>query len=188
VGAGVTDAVLAAAWVVVLAPGLCARGAPSGHPGTSRALRVAVLAMVLAGVWWLERSSGGRLVLHPALAAAGLALAAAGAMLHRRARRALGPAFATRIAVPRDRTVVTGGPYATVRHPVYAAVLLVAAGTALAHPSVATLGLLVGLAAGIALKIRREEALLARELGAAWNGYAARVPAIVPRFSRAAPP
>lgn len=178
--AGVTDALLAAAWTAVLLPALAAgMGAAAG--------RLAALAVLLAAACWLEAATGGRPDVPPAAAAAGVVLAAAGAVLHRRARRALGGAFTTRVAVPPDSRIVREGPYRVVRHPVYAAVLLVAAGTALARPSLPALCLPVGLAAGVALKIRREEALLARTCGPAWRGYAARVPAILPRLRRAAP-
>ena len=181
--AAAADILLAMAWIVVLAPGLAA--VTAARPG-ARAGRFVFVTALLAAAWYLGELTGGRRALHPALTAAGLAMATAGAALHRRARRALGPAFDTRVALPPGGALATTGPYAVVRHPIYASVLLVATGTALAHCSAATLCLAVGLALGLGWKLRREEALLARSLGAAWAEYAARVPAIVPRITRAA--
>jgi len=70
----------------------------------------------------------------------------------------------------------------------YAAVVLVALGTLLVCRSAATICLLLGLAIGLVWKARREDAVLAAALGPAWEEYAARVPALIPRLRRAAPP
>jgi protein-S-isoprenylcysteine O-methyltransferase Ste14 len=116
------------------------------------------------------------------LAVAGLALAATGLVLHRRARRALGSGWAVTVRSPEAGGLVVRGPYARVRHPIYLALLLVAAGTLVAHPSLATAALACGLAGGLARKIRSEEAALRAALGPEWERYAARVPALVPRL------
>ena len=76
------------------------------------------------------------------------------------------------------------GAYGVVRHPLYAGLLLLAAGTVAAHPSVPVAAGAAGLLAGIALKIRREERAMASAFGPAWDAYRRRVPAIVPRRRR----
>ena len=79
--------------------------------------------------------------------------------------------------------VVTRGPYALVRHPLYLGILLLAAGSALAHPSLAVVSAAAGLAAGIAYKIPGEERALRATCGDAYARYAAEVPALFPRLS-----
>ena len=84
------------------------------------------------------------------------------------------------IAVRARHRVVEHGPYAAVRHPLYLALLLLAAGTVLVHTSLATACLLVGISAGTTLKIRIEERALRAALPD-YARYAAEVPALLPR-------
>ena len=90
----------------------------------------------------------------------------------------------TPITVRADQDVVTAGPYAHVRHPLYLAILLLTLGTVLAHPSAATACIALGLATGVAIKIPMEERALRATLGERYARYAARVPALVPRLGR----
>ena len=145
------------------------------------ALVVLLVAATLAGLALIERREGS--VPPPAwVAVVGLALTAAGLVLHVRARRALGASWSGVVTVRAAQTVVERGPYAVVRHPIYASLLLLAAGSLLAHPSVGTACLAVGFGLGIGLKIVVEERALRRALGPAYASYAARVPALVPRL------
>jgi len=121
----------------------------------------------------------GRLSFRPGRALAGLVLVAGGLVLHIRARRTLGPSWSGVVSV-RSRHIVERGPYAHLRHPIYLALLLLAAGSLLVHPSVATACLAGGLALGLALKIPLEERALRRALGVDYERYAARVPALLP--------
>jgi protein-S-isoprenylcysteine O-methyltransferase Ste14 len=146
-------------------------------------VRVLVLVATLAAGVALELGTG-RLGFHPVLAAAGVACCAAGVVLHHRARQALGSAWSATAVVHAAQPLVTAGPYAVVRHPVYLSAYLLATGTLLAHPSAATVSGALGLGAGLALKLRAEERLLRAGLGAAWAEYAARVPALLPRVNR----
>jgi protein-S-isoprenylcysteine O-methyltransferase Ste14 len=149
-------------------------------------LRVAWLVGTIAGIVLLERRVG-RLGFHAALAVVGALLLGAGLVLHHRARRALGPYWSPTVTVRSAHALVERGPYAVVRHPISLAIILLATGTLLAHPSVATACLAGGLTAGLGLRIRLEERLLRRTLGDAYERYAARVPALVPRLSRDRP-
>jgi protein-S-isoprenylcysteine O-methyltransferase Ste14 len=115
------------------------------------------------------------------VALAGLALAAAGLALALWARRSLADLWSPAVTVPAGGRLIERGPYARVRHPLYLGVFLLGTGSLLAHPSLAALCLWGGLTLGLALKAAQEERLLARALGARWQGYAARVPALVPR-------
>ena len=192
----VADTLLAAAWLVFALDSLwqarraraarAALGPVVVRPWRASALAGAALVVAtLAGAAALE-ALAGRFAFRAGLALAGLVLAAAGVALHAWARRALGPLWSGPIEVRARHRVVARGPYAHVRHPIYLAVLLLAAGTVLAHPSPATACLAWGLAVGLALKIRLEERTLRATLGADYERYAARVPALLPRLARRA--
>ena len=77
--------------------------------------------------------------------------------------------------------LVTGGPFALVRHPIYLAMLLfmlsVAAGTA--HEQALWLAVPVFIV-GTLMRTSREEALLRAQFGAAYEGYARRVKRFIP--------
>jgi protein-S-isoprenylcysteine O-methyltransferase Ste14 len=64
----------------------------------------------------------------------------------------------------RQQTVITAGPYAVVRHPLYSAVLIYAVGIALWLGSIAAVPLVALPLVGLVLRIRVEEAYLARHL------------------------
>jgi protein-S-isoprenylcysteine O-methyltransferase Ste14 len=184
----VTDVMIIACWVGLLVDNLrMARREGMVRVGTRRSpslvARLGVLALLLSGVALLERRTGAPLGFHPLAALAGIGCALTGLLLHGWGRRALGERWASVVAPPADRRPVTRGPYAIVRHPIYLGVLLLAVGTVLAHPSVATLCVAGGLVAGMARKISAEERVLRAACGAAWERYAATVPMLVPRPS-----
>ncbi|MFC3522263.1 methyltransferase family protein [Streptomonospora nanhaiensis] len=120
-----------------------------------------------------------------ALRAAGLVLAVAALAATLAAQTAMGASW--RIDVdPDDRTaLVTGGPFALVRNPVYTAGLCWTAGIALSCPgALSALGALTVLA-GVQVQVRRvEEPYLARAHGAAYTAYAARVGRFLPGVGR----
>jgi protein-S-isoprenylcysteine O-methyltransferase Ste14 len=190
----VADAFAAAVWLALVLDGVwqtrrehAARGRLS--PVVVRAWQpsvaagLAVLVTVLAGAVALERLTG-RFAFHRGAALAGVALLAAGLVLHGWARRTLGPMWSGVVQVRAQHALVEDGPYRLVRHPIYLAGLLLAGGTFLAHPSPATACLGAGFSAGVLLKARLEERALRAALGPAYARYAARVPALVPRLSR----
>lgn len=189
--AAAADALLAAAWIGLAGDTLrlawrasaARETTPVATDPARAAARLALLGALLAGVGLLEQRGGGRLGFHPALATTGVALAVAGLVLHLRARRVLGSAWQTAVAARPGHRLVTDGPYAIVRHPLYLGVMLLAVGTVLAHPSLATLCVVGGLAVGMARKIPAEERALDAAYGNAWTRYAAEVPALLPRPS-----
>jgi protein-S-isoprenylcysteine O-methyltransferase Ste14 len=190
----ITDALLAAAWLVLVADGVLQtwrehRARVALGPVVLRAWQpsvaagVVVLASTLGGALALEELTG-RWSSRPATAAVGLVLVATGVALHGWARRTLGPMWSGVIQVRAQHVVVDRGPYRIVRHPIYAAGLLLALGTLLAHPSPASACVAGGLAGGLLVKAWLEERALRSALGAEYGRYAARVPALIPRLGR----
>jgi protein-S-isoprenylcysteine O-methyltransferase Ste14 len=178
------DALLAVAWLGLVAD-LLRSAAHAGVPAGRRATGVLLLVIMAAAAWTLEAASGGRFARHPAWTVLGVALAAAGLALHVWARTTLAHGWSSIVTPPAGAPLVEAGPYAYVRHPLYAAILLLAAGTIAVHPSRATLAAGIGFATGIALKRRAEDRALERRFGERWRAYATRVPALLPRLSRA---
>jgi protein-S-isoprenylcysteine O-methyltransferase Ste14 len=76
---------------------------------------------------------------------------------------------------------VTSGPFALVRHPMYAGLILAALGSLLIYPTWTTL-LFACFAPLITVRARREEAALVLEFGEQWQAYCKRVPAFFPRL------
>ena len=109
----------------------------------------------------------------------GALLCAAGEWLRVSALRHVGAH--TRGRTLRAPRLATTGPYARLRHPLYAGNALACAGLLVASQAGWPLfpALFAVLFAGqYALFIRREERFLAAEFGDAWRRYAARVPAL----------
>lgn len=97
------------------------------------------------------------------------------ALLAHRARRALGAGFTPRPTPAPGGRLVDQGPFARVRHPMYSAVLLGAAGYALLWPNWPGFGSVVILAVVLGSKARHEERLLAKRYPA-YADYITRVP------------
>jgi len=126
-----------------------------------------VLAIV---VLWLARPTPLSLLLGFVVGASGLALRAyAAGYLHK------------------QEILTTTGPYAYTRNPLYLGSSILAAGVAIATHSwwVAAL-VLVYFALVYRMVMRREEMELRAKHGAAFDGYAARVPLFFPRLGGAA--
>jgi protein-S-isoprenylcysteine O-methyltransferase len=80
-----------------------------------------------------------------------------------------------------DQRLITSGPYAIVRHPMYLGVVMAAWGALLIYQTWATVYIAIAFL-GLFLRARREEQALAAEFGADWEAYCRRVPAWIPRF------
>jgi protein-S-isoprenylcysteine O-methyltransferase Ste14 len=79
--------------------------------------------------------------------------------------------------------LVTGGPFAIIRHPMYAGLILAAFGSLLIYTTWTTL-LFVCFSPLMTVRAWREEATLAEEFGERWQAYCIRVPAFIPRLKR----
>jgi protein-S-isoprenylcysteine O-methyltransferase Ste14 len=185
-GPPLADVLLIVAWVLLI--GDLLRSAARAHVSPGRRLvAVGLLATMLVAGRALDAATGGRLVWHPIAAAAGVATVWLGLGLHFWARRTLAHGWSPIVSPQAGAPLVEDGPYAYLRHPLYAAILLVGLGTLAAHCSRATLAATVGFTVGLALKRRAEDRALEERFGERWRAYARRVPAFVPRPTRARP-
>lgn len=80
------------------------------------------------------------------------------------------------------QALVTHGPYACLRHPMYLGYMLVGLGGLLVYWNWTFLLVALGFV-GLVRRARREEAVLAAEFGPLWEAYCQRVPAFLP-FTR----
>lgn len=77
--------------------------------------------------------------------------------------------------------LVTRGPFAYIRHPMYTGLVAAALGSLVLYHTWTTLAFAF-FAPFVLLRARREEAALAAEFGEEWARYCKRVPAFLPRF------
>ncbi len=114
------------------------------------------------------------------LAGAGAGLAWAGALFAVWAKFTLGRWFSASFGVKPGHELVTHGPYAVVRHPIYTGTLVMGAGVAVAWDSWLSVGFVLLFAVPFALHAAIEEQMFAAHFGDAWSAYKARVPSMVP--------
>lgn len=92
-----------------------------------------------------------------------------------------GPSTGFGVRLQAGHRLITSGPYARVRHPMYLAVIMVGIGGLLLYRTWAMLLFAVAMF-GLTVRAHREEKTLAAEFGAAWEVYCRRVPAWLPRI------
>ena len=80
--------------------------------------------------------------------------------------------------------LITSGPYAIVRHPMYAGLTLAAMGSLLIYATWTTV-YFACFAPLMFVRARREEAALSAEFGEQWQEYCRRVPMFLPRLRKA---
>ena len=99
--------------------------------------------------------------------------------------RTLGKQWNLRAALVEGHTLVTGGPYRIVRHPIYLGTIgmLLATGLSLSRWPALVAGLAFAIA-GTALRVRDEESLLRAAFGGQFDEYRRRVPAFLPGLRR----
>jgi len=82
-----------------------------------------------------------------------------------------------------DHRLVTSGPFAIVRNPMYLGLVVAAFGSLLLYHTWTTLAYAF-FAPFVLRRARREELALAAEFGEQWQAYCHRVPAFLPRFGK----
>jgi len=163
-------------------------GSQSRAPGQARWTEAAggvLQSCGLAGVWFFPRNAP----VNPAgwlPIILGLALLLGAIIWILRAIRELGRQWRAGSGISAASvTLITTGPYARVRHPLYLGFFGVLAGTGVMLTSWPVLPAAAGMfLIGTALRIRVEEAALRTHLGEAHRIYANQVPAFIPRFRR----
>jgi protein-S-isoprenylcysteine O-methyltransferase len=153
-------------------------------PDDRRTTLVTTAANVLgAALPWVWRALAPAAAPLPAPARWALAGGvAAGIALRAAAMRTLGERFSRTLVVAPGQTLAAEGPYRLVRHPGYAAALLVfpcyaALGASAPAAGAAALALFAG---AYALRIPAEERMLERAFGEGWRAYRARTKRLVP--------
>jgi protein-S-isoprenylcysteine O-methyltransferase Ste14 len=86
------------------------------------------------------------------------------------------------VRLQQDHQLVTQGPYATIRHPMYLAFILACWGGLLLYLTWTMLGLAV-MMLGLIYRAHREEDALEVEFGSAWEDYVHHVPGWLPKIS-----
>ena len=111
---------------------------------------------------------------------AGVALTAGGLLFTVWARIKIGRNWSGIVTIKEGHELITSGPYAIVRHPIYTGLLLAFVGSALARAEWG--GILAVAIAGWALwrKLRFEERWLREQFGESYQAYSQRVAALVP--------
>jgi protein-S-isoprenylcysteine O-methyltransferase Ste14 len=85
--------------------------------------------------------------------------------------------------IQKDHRLVTGGPYAYLRHPLYTGLIVALAGTALVAGQYGALLGWVLLTSMFRMKARREEHLLEDEFGPVYSEYRLRTGRLLPRIA-----
>ncbi len=125
----------------------------------------------------------GRLVvpIPPFLRWIGFGVAVFGLMGLHRVHLALGAFFSAHLKLRDDHTLVTTGPYAKVRHPMYTALLVCFGGSAILAANLAISGLCLAISAMLILRIRLEERMLEDRFGQAYRDYRKKTGCLLPK-------
>jgi protein-S-isoprenylcysteine O-methyltransferase Ste14 len=150
----------------------------------ARSVQVIVLSQGIAsvGAWplaWIHalQFPGNR----AGVFLAGVAVLVAGSLLRRHCWRMLGSSFTGDVRASADQEVVTRGAYAILRHPAYAAGVLVNTGVGIALGSWVSAGLLaVGTIAGYIYRMRVEESALLAAIGEPYRQFMSTRKRLIP--------
>jgi len=177
-----------AVWIVVFAVwaigGLTTKQTARAQSRGSRLIQTFFFILAFLLLFRNEPRTGwfGRRFLPPSLWGdyTGLALTVAGAGFAIWARFALGRNWSGTVTVKQDHTLIRTGPYAVVRHPIYAGLLLAMAGTAIGFGELGGFLAVAIALAGFLAKARAEESFMLAEFGNGYEEYRSRVRALIP--------
>ncbi len=168
------------------------RKSPPKAPDAKRDKRASVgIFLQMIGYFLVFFQPPHRPFLPPVAALSGIAgivfaiftvgIAAASGWLIQASVTTLGKQWAMRARLVEDHKLITVGPYAYIRNPIYTGMfgMLIATGLATEH-WIALLIAIVVFGAGLVIRVRVEEKLLRDQFGAEFDEYAKRVPAVIP--------
>lgn len=118
----------------------------------------------------------------PALDWTGVALTFVGSILAIWARLLLGQNWSAEVSLKAGHELVRSGPYAYIRHPIYAGLLLAVIGTATVLGEWRGLAAIALFAIAHGLKARNEEQFLSAEFGEEYRQYRERTGSLLPRL------
>ena len=119
---------------------------------------------------------------HSAIRDLGVALAGLGISLMIWARRHLGHYWSDKVEIKANHQLISTGPYARLRHPIYTGMLLGIAGTALAVVEWRGIAAFVLLLTNYVIKASKEERILRQKFGPAFQEYERRTGFLIPRL------
>lgn len=153
--------------------------ATTADKGSRLYIRIASIVGVIGAVVLTRNISSARV--SPDVAWVGLVVFWCGVALRYWSFRTLGRYFTFTVQTSADQPVITDGPYRFVRHPSYAAILLIVMGAGLFIGSWwAFAWLTASVFCGLLFRIRVEEGALRQELGGRYDTYAATHKRLVP--------
>ena len=117
-----------------------------------------------------------------ALEATGILLTWSGVALAIWARVHIGQYWSARVTLKEDHKIISTGPYAYMRHPIYTGLLLATLGTAMVRDQWQCLVAFALVLSAHVLKARKEERLLAGKFGQDYEQYRLSTGFLVPRF------
>jgi protein-S-isoprenylcysteine O-methyltransferase Ste14 len=151
--------------------------------GRHACLRFSILALILIA---LSFPAGRHLLraahlhqMNPALVLVGTIMVALGIGLCIFARIELGRNWGMPMSRKENPELVTGGPYAVVRHPIYSGIILAMAGSAIGQTVVWALPLVL-FGAYFIYSARREEELMRQQFPDTYPAYMARTNMLIP--------
>jgi len=112
----------------------------------------------------------------------GIVLTCMGAAVAIWARLNLGENWSARVIVKQGHQLISSGPYAYVRHPIYSGFLLAVVGTAIEIGEWRGLGAIVLVAVTQSLKAQREEKFMLSEFGERYAQYQKQTGFLVPKL------
>ena len=175
------DAIIGAVWIafwvywMASAVGVkSGRGRPTGFVGARVALVLVVVALIRSGVLGKHGVTRDRV-----LGLAGLTVVVLGLALAVWARRYLGRNWGMPMTQKVDPELVTSGPYRTIRHPIYAGIILGMVGTAIAIGVYALIPVVV-LGAYFIYSARMEERYLADQFPDSYPRYRRSTKMLIP--------